>query len=389
MSASSIAAPTRRSYPNLLLNGGLVVAAAVFLWQLPYFARGGGDAFLINVWYHGYVFVWLLVITALGRTLPLRVLATAFFLGLFVSIAVALAIGFPLGDALGTRNRLFDSFLVPGIEEAAKGLPILLYFWFLTRRSAWQPSMTDGLLMGFLAGAGFALHEDAMFDRSFGSGFGVSDLTFIFPTINDERLIGDGRDFGFYHAQWSALIGLSIGAAFFFRQRFRLSWLIPVAVLIVVWLDHARVNYIAGELAVAIRGGGGSQLLGTLTLDGRLPAYLLLAGIVAAIATEVTVLRRMGRRDYLFKGISLATLLSWLRSGGVAGLRRVQAAREYIRARRAVHYALWAAGPRGLSPALVTAMGLMLMRLGMRAGLTFAEPGVEAEPAPAPAPPSE
>ena len=201
--APSIAAPTRRSIPNLLLNGGLVIAAAVFLWQMPYYSRGGGDAFLINVWYHGFVFVWLLLLTALGRTLPLRVLATSFFLGLFVSIAVALAIGFPLGDALGTRSRLFDSILVPGLEEAVKALPILLFFWFLTRRSTWQPSMTDGLLMGFLVGAGFALHEDAMFDRSFGSGFAISDLTFIFPTIDDERLIGEGRDFGFYHSQWT------------------------------------------------------------------------------------------------------------------------------------------------------------------------------------------
>ena len=245
--------------------------------------------------------------------------------------------------------------------------------------------MTDGLLLGFLAGAGFALYEDAMFDRSFGSDFGISDLTFIFPTIDDHRLIGEGRSFGFYHAQWSALIGLAIGAAFFFRRRSRLAWLLPVAALIVVWLDHARVNVIAGELAVAIRGGAGSSFLGTLTLEGRLPVYLLLAGIVAAVVTEVIVLRRTAQRDYLFKGISLATLLTWLRAGGLAGLRRIQAAREYIRARRAVHYAFWGAGPRGLSPDMVTGKGMMLVILGERAGLTFGESGPADEATPAPA----
>ncbi len=388
--APSIAAPTRRSLPNLLLNGGLVVAAAVFLWQVPYYSRGGGEAFLLNVWYHAYVLIWLLVITALGRTLPLRVLACAFFVGLFVSIAVALAIGFPLGDMLGTRNRLFDSVLVPGLEEAAKGLPILLFFWILSRRGTWQPSMTDGLLLGFLVGTGFALHEDAMFDRSFGRGFVLSDLTFIFPTVDDARLIGKGRDLGFYHAQWTALIGLAIGAAFFFRQRFRLSWLIPVAALAVVWLDHARVNYRAGDLSIAVRSSPTADFLGTFVLDGRLPVYLLLAGTVAAIVTEVTVLRRIGKRDYLFKGISPSTLLSWLRAGGVAGLRRIQAAREYIRARRAVHYALWAPRGGGIAPERVTGMGLILESLGDRAGLTFAEPqpepGAEGEPPPPAAP---
>jgi hypothetical protein len=54
-------------------------------------------------------------------------------------------------------------------------------------------------------------------------------------------------------------------------------------------------------------------------IDGRLPVYLLLAGIVAAVVTEVKVLRTMGRRDYLFKGISITTLLSWLRGAGWLG----------------------------------------------------------------------
>lgn len=386
MTAPSIAASTRRSYSNLLLTGGLILAVVVFLWQLPWFSRGGGEAFLINIWYHGYVFVWLLLVTALGRTLPLRILAAAFFFGLFLSVAVALAIGVPLGDALGTSNRLFDSVLIPLLEEVIKGLPVLAYFWILTRRGTWQPSMTDGLMLGFLVGAGFAIYEDALVDRSFGSDFGIADLAFIFPTVDDHRLIGEGRSFGFYHAQWSALVGLAIGAAFFFRGRFRLAWLFPIVALAVVWLDHGRVNYVAGELGIAVRSSPTSDVLGSLTLGGRLPVYLLVAGIVAAVVTEVVVRRRMARRDYLFKGISLPTILSWLQSGGVAGLRRVQAAREYIRARRAVHYALWNVGSGQLDPDRVSRMGRMLMTLGVRAGVTFSEPGVEDDPAPSRAP---
>ncbi len=383
MSVSSTALPAGRGLPSLLLNGGLVLAAAVFLWQLPYFRRGGEEALLFNVWYHLYALAWLLVITALGRTLPLRVLAVAFFVGVFLSMAVALAIGFPLADLLGTRNRLFDSVLVPILEESAKGLPIFLFFWFLARRGTWQPSMTDGLLLGFLVGAGFALHEDAMYRRSFGSGFTLTDLLFIFPTVDDHRLIGEGRQFGFYHSQWTALVGLSIGAAYFFRRRFRLSWLLPAVAFGVVVLDHARVNHAAGELSGGIlRGSATSDLLASVTLDGRLPVLLLLAGIVAAIVSEVVVLRRVARRDYLFKGISLAMLLAWLRSGSAAGLRRVQAARAYIRTRRSVHYALWGAPAGGIAPERVAGMGLTLMRLGERAGLAFEEPGAQDEPQP-------
>lgn len=366
-----------RSRSSLLLIGGLLVCSVVFLWQLPFFARSGFDDLLTNLWYHAYTLIWLLVITALGRTLPLRILAAAFFVGVFPSMAVSLAIGQPLANLLGASNPLFKAVLVPGLEESAKALPILLFFWFLARRGTWQPSMSDGLLLGFLVGAGFALHEDAIYGRSFGGGFAVSDLAVVFPTIDDKRLIGGGRAFGFYHAQWTALLGLSIGAAFFFRQRFRLWRFIPVAALAVVWLDHGRVNFVFDILQ---RGNAVSGVLNALTLQGRLPIFVLLAGIVTAIVTEVWVLRTMARRDSLFKAIALTTLLSWLRVGGVAALRRIQAAREYIRARRSTHYALWRARPGGIDPQQVTGMGLMLVGLGERAGLTFAG-GAKEKPA--------
>ena len=355
---------------NALLVVGLVVCSLVFLWQLTFFARAGFGAFLTNVWYHVYVLVWLLVVTARGRTLPLRILATAFFVGVFLSMAAALTIGFPLAGILG--SPLFDSVLVPVLEETAKCVPLLLLFWFPARRRTWHPSTTDGLLLGFLVGAGFALHEDAMYGRVVGSGF-TGGWSYVFPTIADLHVRGVGRLFHFYHAEWTALMGLAIGAASFFRPRWRLSWIIPVATLGVIWLDHGRVNLMIG--------GGGTifGVLRALDLDGRLPVYLLLGGIVAAAVTEAVVLRKMERRDYLFKSVSLSTLLSWLRAGG-ATRSRIQAAREYTRARRGVHYALWRARPGGIAAERAAGMGLMLVGLGERAGLTFAEPAIDGEP---------
>jgi RsiW-degrading membrane proteinase PrsW (M82 family) len=369
METPAVSPAAQHSWANVLLTVGLLICSVVFLSQLPFFMRAGAGTFLTNVWYHVYVLVWLLVITALGRTLPLRLLATAFFVGLFLSMAVALAIGFPLARMVGTDTRLFDVVLVPVLEESTKSLPILLLFWFLARRGTWQPSMTDGLLLGFLVGAGFALHEDAMYGRVVGSGFDGA-FGMIFPTISNYHIRGTGQLFHFYHAEWTALLGLALGAAFFFRQRLQFSWCLPVAALGVIWLDHGRVNYMIGE------GSSGwiFAVLTTLDMNGRLPVYLLLGGIVAAVAIEVTLLHRIRREEGLFTGIPVTTLLSGLQAGGVAGLRHIQAAREYIRARRAVHYALWRTRPMGMAPEQITAMGLMLASLGQRAGLIFDEP---------------
>lgn len=314
-------------------HGSLLLAALVFLLAVPYFTRDGSEEFFENVFQHAYVFVLLMAVTVLGRTLPLRMLAAFFFLGMFTSVLVVQGIGNPLSDMVGS-GRMLDSVVDPLLEEGVKAVSVVLVFWVLVRRG-WQPSITDGLMLGFILGAGMAIHEDALYVRVYGAGTSDSPLGLIFPTIGTQSTLSRVEVYGFYHSGWGSLIGLAVGASFLLR-RFRWAPLIAIAAFVVVVFDHGIGNFIIGNRSVE-----GLGLLWTLNLDGRLTIYLLIAGIAAAIVGEVLIQRRMARADRVFVGLSASSILRSL-GDGFAGLLRVQASRVYVRARRALHYLLWA-----------------------------------------------
>jgi len=319
-----------------IAHGSLLLAALVFLLAVPYFTRDGSEEFFENVFQHAYVFVLLMAVTVLGRTLPLRMLAAFFFLGMFTSVFVVQSIGNPLGDIVGS-GRLLDSLLVPLLEEGVKAVSVALIFWILVRRG-WQPSITDGLLLGFVLGAGAAIHEDALYVRAYGDGLGEGGLNLIFPTIGTQSTLSRVEVNGFYHSGWGSLIGLAIGASFMLR-RFRWAPLIAIAAFVVAVFDHGIGNFI-----ILNRSLDGVGPLWTLNLDGRLAVYLLIVGIAAAVVGEVLIQRRLARADRTYVGLSAAYVLGNL-SGGLAGLLRFQACRVYVRARRALHYLLWADPP--------------------------------------------
>ena len=187
-----------------------LLAALIFLLAVPYFTRDGSEEFFENVFQHAYVFVLLMAVTVFGRTLPMRMLAAFFFLGMFTSVFVVQSIGNALGDIVGS-GRMLDSLLVPLLEEGVKAVSIALVFWMLVRRG-WQPSITDGLLLGFVLGAGAAIHEDALYVRAYGDGLGEGGFNLIFPTIGTESTLSRVEVNGFYHSGWGSLIGLAIGA---------------------------------------------------------------------------------------------------------------------------------------------------------------------------------
>jgi RsiW-degrading membrane proteinase PrsW (M82 family) len=352
---------------DAVLHISLLLAAVVFLLSLPYFTRDGSEEFVEDVFQHGYVFVWLMAVTVLGRTLPLRMLAAFFFLGLFASVLIVQSIGNPLGDLAGT-GRVLDSLLAPLLEEGVKVVPVALVFWILVRRG-WQPSITDGLLLGFVLGAGMAIHEDALYGRVYGAGTGDSTLGILFPTIGNQSTLSRVEVYGFFHSGWGSLTGLAIGASFLLR-RFRWAPLIAIAAYVVVVIDHGIGNFIIENRSVA-----GLGLLWTLNLDGRLPIYLLILGIAAAVAGEVLIQRRLGRADRVFVGLSPGSVLPSL-GDGFAGLLRVQASRVYVRARRALHYLLWA--DRGMKdPGRLLAQTLRVEAAAREAGVPIQLTGVK------------
>jgi RsiW-degrading membrane proteinase PrsW (M82 family) len=313
-------------------NVSLGVAALLLLLAIPHFVREGTDEFVADVLQHAYVFVLLIAVTILGRTLPLRMLAAFFFIGMFLVTSVMLLLAGVLDDVFGS-GRMFDSFAVPVLEESVKAIPIALLFWFMIRRG-WQPSITDGLLLGFVLGAGLAIHEDAIYVRVYGEGTDDSLLGLIFPTIGRQSTLSRVEVYGFFHSGWGSLLGLTIGASFMFGRRFRAAYLIGIVGFLVVVLDHA-----IGNLIIENQGPGDLGLLWTLDLNGMLPVYLLLLGIPGAVAFEIVVLRRLATIPAL-PSLSLREVLPWL-GRGLNGLLRVQAARRYTRARRALQYLLW------------------------------------------------
>lgn len=322
---------------SALAHASLVLAALFFLLAVPHFVRDGTEEFVADVLQHGYVFVWLMAVTVLGRTLPLRMLAAFFFLGMFLSVGVVLFLGGLLEEVVGS-GRMFDSFTVPLLEEGAKAVPIALLYWFLIRRG-WQPSISDGLLLGFVLGAGMAIHEDALYQRVYGEGTDESLLGMFFPAIGRESTLSRIEVFGFFHSGWGSLLGLAIGASFVLMRRFRWAALIGIIAFIIVVLDHA-----IGNLIIENMGVGDLGALWTLDLEGMLPIYLLVIGIPVAVISEVLIVRRMAAADPALPGLSAARVLPWL-GQGLTGILRVQAARNYTRARRAFHYLLWAGPP--------------------------------------------
>lgn len=318
---------------SAVAHASLAIAIVVLLLAVPHFIREGTREFIADSLQHAYVFVLLMAVTILGRTLPLRMLAAFFFVGMFLSTSAMLLLGGVLEDIFGD-GRMFDSFAVPIVEESVKAIPIVLLFWFLIRRG-WQPSMTDGLLLGFVLGAGLAIHEDALYVRVYGAGADDSLLGMILPTLGRESTLSRVEVYGFFHSGWGSLLGLAIGASFLLRRRFRLAYLIGIVGFLVVVLDHAIGNLIIENQSV-----GDLGLLWTLDLQGMLPVYLLLVGIPVAVIAEIMLLRRVAAVSAL-PGLSLAAMLPWL-GRGLAGILRGQAARHYTRTRRAFHYLLWA-----------------------------------------------
>lgn len=365
LQTSSISLPfSRRSLIAGVFAG---VTLLLFLLQLPFFLRGGVSNVLEYLAQHLFILLWIGVLTAANRTLPFTTIVMFWLLGVFPIMALDLLIGVPIAEGFGLSRPLAPAFVLPFIEEVLKSLPILLYFAYLVWRRDWQPSATDGLLLGLAIGAGFAFHEDAMFRRVFGEGWTATPLSPLLPTIAGGRLAVGGRAYLSYHAIEAALNGLAIGTAFLFR-RYKLAWLIPPVVWLIVYFDHATFNYLVTPL-ISLGQADTVLALRTLVLSGLLPPLLLLVGLAVTVVVEQIILFKMGRRDRLFDRVSSWRIASALFPLSRSGIERWNSLRQYARSRRAVHYALWAWGKKSVRVERAMQLGANLFVVGIRGGL--------------------
>ena len=339
---------------RLITIGGVAIALIALALQLPMFLEIGLFDLVRGLVQQLWVMVLLLVATAATRTVSLGTLGIAFLVGALPAMALALLVEAPLALAFGIgQGDLVLILWVPPVEEVVKLLPVGLFLYFVSKGGNRQPAITDGLLVGFAVGAGFAFYEDGLAGEVL-SGDGWTEVlpwSLLLPTLSD---LGNFSILN--HGLWTALSGLGLGVAFFFRPR-RWAWVIAALALIVVTLQHMVFNYFAGDFLSMLEALGRANspiwiaVPQLLLANGLVPILAVVFGTLAAVAFELRVLHWVADRAPGLPSVSLRrqlTLLVAARSR--AGVHRLRAVTRYARELRAVYYAAWRTERLGAAP---------------------------------------
>jgi hypothetical protein len=353
------------------------MAVAATLWEIDFFLRPGLTGVLRGLAQHGFVLALLLILTARSRTVSLPMLGIFWLIGVWAVYSLAYLLEEPMASRYGSGG--FDEFVpvwwAPFAEETAKLAPVAIFLGLAGRGGRRQPAMSDGLLLGFMVGAGVSFVEDAHVREIFVSGSGwtaATPWTAIFPTISP---IGGGV-FALNHALWAALSGLTIGAALMLRH-WRWMWPIALAGPLLAMSNHAMGNSLTGLAGLFARGNVSEPFatIRDVTDGGRLPILVLVAGGVAVAACEWLILRRVAKRDRMFPPLPLAELGTLIRGANTkAGFARLVAAERYIRLRRSIYFAGWRTKVTGGEPEVSRADYAELRSLFARVGLPAAGP---------------
>ena len=176
---------------------------------------------------------------------PRGIALFAFFWGATVAALAAAVLNTAGAVAIArtggeTDGMAATSVLVaPWVEEAAKGLAVLLVLWF---RRAEVDGVVDGIVLAGLAGVGFAFTENVLyFGRAFlagGEELGVAGGIF---AVGFTFLLR-GVLSPFAHPLFTAMIGIGIGLAATTRSG-AVRWLAPVGGYLLAVLLHATWNW--------------------------------------------------------------------------------------------------------------------------------------------------
>ena len=257
-----------RWFPTVLF----LLGVAVFAARLPGLADGDWGRLATSALYHGWLPAVILVtsLSIRGRTTQHTVVAV--FGGFFTAMFLARALGELAGEVMGADDPWRLAVVVPLLEEASKLVPILLVaaIWWGRRGS---PGIVDHGLIGVASGAGFAFHEDGLWQRLIGQGFD-GPTGWLLPQLHQGA--AGGVIVG--HAVWTGLVGLALGAAL--TRRERIWWLVAGATFAMVVFDHGSWNNL--ELREGWR---------FLLANGWLPAAVFLVGLALAHVVDLRALR--------------------------------------------------------------------------------------------------
>ncbi len=376
----------RRSRADLIVLAGVIVSAAAVVVQIDFMTRPGLADTLGGLAHHAFVLCLLLVVTARSRTVSLGMLGIFWLLGVWGVFELAYFVERQSSDIFGVdaAGYFFPVWMAPFIEESMKALPVLLYFVLAGRGGYRHPAATDGLLLGFMIGAGVSFHEDAHVGQILVSGDGWSAAkpwTAIFPTISP---IGDGI-FALNHALWAALSGLAIGVAMTLRH-WRWAWALAVFGPLFAVTNHIMSNYFTSFTNLLLNRGnvpGKFDTIRDLTNAGRIPIGFLVGAAILVAAGEWWALRWVGRRERMLPAVGLRRYAGLVaRSLSKSGAAELLAGERYLLLRRRLYFQGWRAAHAGAVPSITDADIAELRSLWLRAGLAAeAAPVVPLPPA--------
>jgi hypothetical protein len=350
---------------------GTTVALFLVLLNLGFFFGAGTDDVLTGLAYNGFVLGWMLVLTSGSRTVLLGTLGIFWLLGLWAVTGAGYLLEQGLIGVSGVErtDSVVAVWYASIAEETLKPLAVAFYFVLAWRRDHRLPSISDGLLLGFVVGAGLKFHEDAHIGIVTGQGWSaVTPLSSFLPTIElwNDQVYTD-------HAVRGALEGLSVGAAAMLWPWRRAALVVGLAGSVIMFWGHVMWNYFVDHPAQAVGAEDAPFLFSTLqaVLDnGRVPLLILLAGAVAAVVAESLILRWVGKRDPIFPPLPFARIVPLLkRCNTKAGMAELLSVERYVTLRRAIYYAGWRTNRAGGSPEISNADYAELTMLRSRVGL--------------------
>jgi RsiW-degrading membrane proteinase PrsW (M82 family) len=299
--AGLLASPRHRGSVvfTVVISVAMVVGAAVM--ALVLLASGAPGALVIGVVLAAIpvgpvvaVYLWL----DRYEPEPLGLLALAFGWGALVATAAALVLEGVDRYALGTPDSWAGAVVAPVVEEAVKGLFVLLLLWSRRREI---DGILDGIVYAGLVGAGFAFTENIMYlagaymgGDSFGSG-GLGAVTTLF--------VIRGIFSPFAHPLFTSAIGIGVGVAVITRSRF---WRVAAPVLgyLVAVGAHSLWN------ASAFFGGGRAFFL--TYVCAMVPAFLLLVAIAIWARGRESRLLYRALSDCARRGFLAEAEVPWL-----------------------------------------------------------------------------
>lgn len=280
----------------------------------------------------------ILVATLTTRSMAAGSGLSAFGLGGGLVVLLVIGAGHLVTRAgLDTSEGIVNWGLIPVLEEALKlsaaGAVALLHM----RRQKLSPNPSDLLMLGCLAGAGFALAENSLLVQN---GPGVaSDMAWQYgPHVSGWYLVPAWGSAGYVgHAAATGFITGGYGLGLSLRRRLGVAWwAVPAACAAWIVLEHLLTNLYVGT------GSRVALVLG----NGRLTPWLFVLLAIVIVALDVLRHRAALRQSARLRLRVDMAREALVRAAPPVPASRPAAARFYLSQLRLVNATAWSVPPQ-------------------------------------------